>query len=298
MAPVVHVGTEHGDVGILSELCCGNHLVALSERRDVDVQVRGRSAQNLTLWLFIPQIECNLRGVCRFFPGGGVVKLEKEPSTGLKRESRVLWVGVDFVARRIGTQANTLIENFKLVHSVGTIGKSDDVVQNGRIACFKLDCFDPDIFFKIQRNRYVAIVLNSGRRDLLRRNRNHHIRLTVGPLYQLRRIFGERIGVVCVFRPVLDPVNQCLGLFNRNMSNIAKVVNVLVINLARRHALGVENLADHGRPALDHLVAVHGEGCDSTFHMAAHAALFQNRCDVIGVGNVFNSCQSDLVAFR
>ena len=166
------------------------------------------------------------------------------------------------------------------------------MVKNGWIARLKFDRLDPNIFFEIQCKRYVAIVLNTGGRDLLRRNRNNHVRVAVGPLYQFRRIFSERIVIVCVFRPFLDPVHQRLGLFNGNVGNIAKVVNIIVVNLARGHALGVENLADHRRPALNHLMAVHGEGCDPTFHVTTHTTLFQDRCDVIGVRNIFDGCQS------
>jgi hypothetical protein len=79
-------------------------------------------------------------------------------------------------------------------------------------------------------------------------------------------------------------MNQRLLLARAQRERLLEVADVR-IDLARRHALGQHDLADHGREAFDDGVAVHRERPDPAFAMAARAVVGKDRRDVLRISD-------------
>ena len=124
----------------------------------------------------------------------------------------------------------------------------------------------------------VAIVEDATRRHFLRRDPDDQVRLAIRPLGRRPCQLGERIHGVVLLRARFNPVDQRLLLLRAQRERLLEVADVR-IDLARRHAFREHHFADHRCEALNDRMAVHCEGRDAAFAMAARAVLGQDRRD-------------------
>src|SRR5690606_13788280 len=156
------------------------------------------------------------------------------------------------------------------------------VVNHGALGGTELYRLDPDIFLEGQVDDGVAVFDGAGGRHQEVLRIHHQVGFAQFPALGEAKAGQRLFGTVTPGCTGIDPVHQCLDIGVTDVAGIGEVVDVRV-NLRRRHTLGHQRFADHGRPALDHLVAVHGKWADTAFAVARGTLFLEDRGYVGGV---------------
>src|SRR5690606_18366232 len=81
-----------------------------------------------------------------------------------------------------------------------------------------------------------------------------------------------------------DPGDQRLDLVARERLVVLELADER-IRIPRRHAIGADRLTDHAGELLHLFIVVEPEGRDAAFLVAGDALLFDDRRDLVGVGD-------------
>src|SRR5690606_17139087 len=287
LATSMHVGTVGGEGHNVLEHIARIHLMVHGARRNHQIAtfVRQTIGAELMLGHLISQIEANGGMVAHFPSHGRVMGVQADlVAFGDEYAGAFGEHGSRFLAWRVALQEahfSTLGRTHaKLIVWFDDAG--NHVVNHGALGGTELYRLDPDIFLEGQVDDGVAVFDGAGGRyqEVLRIH--HQVGFAQFPALGEAKA-GQRVfGTVTPGCTGIDTVHQCLDIGVTDVAGIGEVVDVRV-NLRRRHTLGHQRFADHGRPALDHLVAVHGKWADTAFAVARGTLFLEDRGYVGGV---------------
>ncbi len=155
-------------------------------------------------------------------------------------------------------------------------------MQHRAITSHILATTQPAVFFDFYGHGDVDVIQYPGGWNGLRRHFDDVVRLTECPLAVRPGQLGQRIAIAILDGAGFDPVHQLLYFFFTEQHIVDEITHVAV-DLARRHALGHDDFANHRRPALHHGMTVHGKRCNATLAVTTGTVFRNQRRNVVDI---------------
>ena len=282
------VGVREGRVEqrVLRELDIGHLAVARRVRLDLDRAVDDDHVAHDGLRHVLAEVDADLGVIDRLLAVGRVVHLVAHRPAGRQ-------VGAHLAVEDVGLGANRIAADRPAPAGLGglAVGRhvlhpaGQHVVYGLAVAGLHRRGADPvALGLRVQGVRPL-IVDHARGRHLVGRDLQDQVRLAQRPLGRHALHAGQRIGAFAARRACFHPVHERLDLFRAQVLGVGEMAHARV-GVVGRHPVGADHLADHRREALDHLVAGQLHRPDAAGRVAGHAALLEDRGDVLHIGQL------------